>query len=88
MKKQALSTKKERSATKARSFSLVEALLALALFALFVTVLAEAVIYGEQAAAAAGERGRATLLAEEGLETARNLRDISYEGLTDGTFGL
>lgn len=69
-------------------FSIVEALLAATILALVVTALVGAIIYGNQAAAVAGAHARADLLAEEGVEAARNIRDSSYSNLTTGTFGL
>ncbi len=37
---------------------------------------------------AAGDRVRAVMLAEEGLEAARNIRDVGFRNLTDGTHGI
>lgn len=69
-------------------FSLVEALLALGFFMLISATLVGALAYAVQSAQVAGANSRAVLLAEEGLEAARNLRDASYSGLTAGTYGL
>jgi len=69
-------------------FSLVEALLAIAIFALVVTTLSGALIYGQQSTALAGSRSRASFLAEEGLEAVRNIRDENFANLTDGIHGL
>lgn len=63
-------------------------MLASAVFALLVTALVGAFLYGEESTALAGNRARAVLLAEEGLEAARNIRDSSYANLTSGTHGL
>ncbi len=71
-----------------RGFSLVEVILASALFALFVTALVGAYLYGQESTALAGNRARATMLAEEGLEATRNIRDAAYTNLVDGTWGL
>lgn len=36
----------------------------------------------------AGDRSRAIMLAEEGLEAARNIRDTGFRNLVDGTHGI
>ncbi|MDP1689184.1 MAG: hypothetical protein Q8L47_03575 [bacterium] len=69
-------------------FSIVEALLAGAILALLLTAVVGAIIYGEDSAVSGGERTRALFLAEEGLEAARNIRNLNYSNLTDGTWGL
>ena len=71
-----------------RGFSLVEVLLAVSIFGLVVTVLTGGLIYGQQSTAMAGMRARAAILADEGLEAIRNIRDASFSNLTDGTYGL
>lgn len=73
---------------KAGGFSLVEAILSLAIFMLMSTALVGALAYGIQGPQIAGANSRALLLAEEGLEVARNLRDASFTGLVAGTYGL
>ena len=69
-------------------FSLVEVILATAVFGLLVTALVGAYLYGQEATALAGSRARAVMLAEEGLEATRNIRDAGFSNLTDGTYGL
>lgn len=71
-----------------RGFSLVEVLLAVSVFGLIVTALFGGLIYGTQSTALAGQRARATMLADEGLEAVRNIRDENFSNLTDGTYGL
>ena len=66
----------------------MEALLAVAVGALFVIALGSAYLYGEETAALAGNRERAVLLAEEGLEAVRNMRDNGFGNVSDGTHGL
>jgi len=78
---------KEHLHTK-RGFSAVEALLASAVFALFVTALAGAYFYGIESNALSGKRTHAVLLADEGLEAVKNIRDESFTNLIDGTYGL
>lgn len=69
-------------------FSPVEVLLAATLFGFLATALIGAIIYGQQSTAAAGDRSRAALLAEEGIEAARNIRDSAYANLPADTFGI
>lgn len=74
--------------SKQAGFSAVEVLLAAAVFGVLVTAIIGALVYGRASTATAGERNRANLLAEEGLEAVRNIRDASYANLTDGTYGM
>jgi len=69
-------------------FSLVEIILAVGIIAVVVSVFVGALVYGQESTAIAGQRARAVLLAEEGVEAARNLRDGAFTNLTDGTFGI
>lgn len=71
-----------------KGYSLVEVLLALAAFLFVVTALTGLYIYGRQNSGLAGNRERATLLADEALEAIRNIRDASFTNLTNGTYGL
>jgi Tfp pilus assembly protein PilV len=71
-----------------RGFSVVEALLAAAVFGFLVTGLIGAIVYGRASSAGAGDRGRAMFLAEEGIEATRNIAAASYVNLGDGTYGL
>src|SRR5688572_29868315 len=71
-----------------QGFSVVEVLLAATVFGFLVTALIGAIVYGRASTAAAGDRARAVILAEEGVEAVRNLRDAAYANLTDGTYGL
>ncbi len=72
----------------AEGFGLVEIMLAVSVFALFVVSLAGALIYGRENAAIAGAKARAVFIAEEGLEAARNIRDAGFGNLTAGSHGL
>ncbi len=69
-------------------FSLVEILLAVSIFGLTVTALVGGLIFGEQSTALSGARVRAVMLADEGLEAVRNIRDENFSNLTSGTHGL
>ncbi len=73
---------------RSKGFSLVEVLLAISLFGLLVTGLVGGLIFGQQSSALAGARARAIMLAEEGLEVVRNIRDDQYTILTPGAKGL
>jgi len=74
--------------TGANGFSIVEVLLAGATFSLIITALVGGLVYGREASALGGARGRAALLAEEGLEAVRNIADEDIANLVDGTYGL
>ena len=80
--------RREQSAFKRGGFFSVEALLAVAIFALLVTALVGAYLYGQESTVFSGNHARATMLAEEGLEAVRNIRDENFFNLTDGTHGL
>ena len=69
-------------------FSLVEIVLAGALFALITMGVVSAYLYGEETTTLAGARNRAVLLADEGVEAARSMRDASYTNLMAGVHGL
>ncbi|MCX6795324.1 MAG: hypothetical protein NT165_01145 [Candidatus Falkowbacteria bacterium] len=79
--------KREWSHTKT-GFSLIEVVLSTAVFILIVTAIAGAYLYGEQATMLSGSRQRAVMLAEEGVEAVRNIRDPLFTNLVDGTYGL
>jgi len=69
--------------------SLVEILLAIAIFSVISTGIIGAIIYGQESTAVAGSRERAVKVAEEGIEAVRNIRDSGYSNLpVDGTYGL
>lgn len=71
-----------------KGFSTIEALLASTILVLIVTAFMGAFVYGSESTALAGQRARATFLAEEGLEASRNIRDAAFSNLVDGTNGL
>ena len=80
--------KKEQSIISRKGFALVEVILAVAVFALFVGAFFGSLIYGEESTALAGKRSRAVFLAEEGIEAVRNIKDEDFINLSDGTYGL
>lgn len=69
-------------------FSTIEALLAASILTLIVTAFMGAYIYGSESTALAGQRARATFLAEEGLEATRNIKDAAFSNLVNGVYGL
>lgn len=80
--------KKALSATNTRGFSLVEVMLAVSVFAILAIAFSGSFIYGIDAVASGGNHVRASMLADEGLEAVRNIRDENFDALTDGTHGL
>jgi len=64
-------------------FSVVEVMLASTIFAMLVTGIIGAIIYGRQSTANAGDRTRANFLAEEGIEAVRNIGAASFANLVD-----
>lgn len=73
---------------RAAGFSSVEVLLAATIFGMLVTALIGAFVYGQASSADGGDQIRANMLAEEGVEAVRNIRDAAYTNLSDGTYGL
>ena len=71
-----------------RGFSLVEVILATSIFGLLITALVGSFLYGQEATMLAGNRARAVMLAEEGLEAVYNIQDENFANLVDGTYGL
>lgn len=69
-------------------FSSLEALLGVTMLGLFGTAIMGALVYGLQGISVSGNYARATLLAEEGIEAIRNIRDEDFSNLVDGTHGL
>ncbi len=79
--------KKEWSTTR-QGFLLVEIILTSALFLLFVSAFAGVFYYGIQSSSFAGDRSRAVMVAEEGLEAVRSIKNTNFSNLVDGTYGL
>src|SRR3989344_1547146 len=73
---------------KLSGFTLVEVVVASAVFLIIVAAFGGAVIYSQGGMARAGERGRASFLALEGIEATRAMRDASFASLADGQHGL
>jgi prepilin-type N-terminal cleavage/methylation domain-containing protein len=71
-----------------RGYSIIEVMLAIAIFAMFAGVFVSAFVQGQQSTALAGKKTRATILAEEGLEAVRSIRNNGFNGLAEGQYGL
>lgn len=69
-------------------FSLVELLVAVAVFSVFLVAFADVVVSVNRQAKNSLNKERAVALAEESLEAARNLRDQDFGNLVDGSYGL
>ena len=79
-------TKKVRKSE--AGFSPIEVLLAATIFGMLVVSLVGVIVFGRASTASAGDRVRASQLAEEGLEAVRNIRDSGFTNIADGTYGL
>jgi Tfp pilus assembly protein PilV len=71
-----------------KGFSLVEVLLAVGLLGLVFLGFASTLTYGQESSVYSGNQVRAVLLAKEGLEAVRNIRDEDFGNLSAGTYGL
>lgn len=71
-----------------RGFLLIEIILTSSLFILFLTAFAGVFYYGLQSSTAAGNRGKAVMLVDEGMEAVRSIRNMNFSNLVDGTYGL
>ena len=76
------------SAPRRTGSSLVEVILALALFSGIVLTYVGALAFATNTMTHVGLRQRGLLLAEEGIEAARSLRENGFEALIAGTYGL
>lgn len=74
--------------TKSRGFSIVEILIASAIFLLTTTIFISSLISAKFGFDYSTRENRAVLLAEEGLEAVRNIKDAGFENLIDGTYGI
>ena len=79
---------KEHSHFNMKGFSLVEIILSVALFGLFVTALSGIYLSGEENSVLIGNRNRAVFLAHQGLEAVRSIRDEDFSNLSIGTYGI
>jgi len=86
MKKDLLVIRKKKTFLK--GFSLVEAIIACAVFAIITTSTATVIFNSRSGIKGAGNYERAVFLAEEGLEALRSMRDNDFSDLTNGDKGL
>lgn len=68
-------------------FTLIEIVLAVAIFSLLGLMVVSAFIYGRESTAAAVDRSRAAELANEGIEAVRNVASTNYSNLAAYTNG-
>ncbi|MBI4458201.1 hypothetical protein HY633_04520 [Candidatus Uhrbacteria bacterium] len=68
--------------------SLLEVVIALALFTVGVATVGLTLVDADVSSRQGVERTQATLLAREGLEAARSIRDADFDNLTAGSHGL
>jgi Tfp pilus assembly protein PilV len=71
-----------------KGLSTLEAVFAIALFGIVVSGLGSWLFGAQEAYVFSGEQVRAAMIAEEGLEAVRSMRDASYASLSAGTHGL
>ncbi len=71
-----------------KGLSLIEALLSLAIFSLFVTAFIGSYLNTQNLIVSSGDRMRAIMFATEGVEALKNIRDENFENLTDGDYGI
>lgn len=87
MKKDLLNIKKVMPTVR-QGFSLVEVIIASAILSIIVGYAATGLVRSHGYLTNSGNKYRAEVLAEEGLEAARNIRDNSFANLADGTYGI
>ncbi len=83
-----LTIKPDKKARLQAGFSVVELLLAATIFGLLSTGLIGAIVYGRAASDSSTDHNRATSLAEEGIDAARNIANGAYANLTVGSHGI
>ena len=67
---------------------LLEAIIAIGVFALFLGGIGLTLVLGERTTLVAGDRTRAAFLAEQQLEAVRQMRAVDFASVTTGTHGL
>lgn len=71
-----------------QGFSLIESILSIALFLLFIIPISATLFLTYQQGEQSIARGSALLLAQEGIEAVTHIRNYHEEGISEGTFGL
>lgn len=69
-------------------FLLMEALLGITVFAIFLSAVGLTLLYGQENTIGAGNRIRGAYFSERVIEAARSIRDGNFANLTTGTHGL
>jgi len=69
-------------------FLLLEVLIGIAVFSLFVSAVGYTLLYGQENTIMSGDRIRATQFSERALEATRSIRDGSYSSVTTGPHGV
>ncbi len=71
-----------------KGFLLLEVILGIALFGVFLTAATMTLLHGQQNTAAGGDRVRATHAALQAMEASRSIRDGAFSALTAGAHGF
>lgn len=71
-----------------RGSLLLEAIIAIGVFSLFLGGIGLALILGERSTMAGGDRTRAAFIAEQQLEAVRQMRNVNYDSVTVGQHGV
>lgn len=71
-----------------RGFTLVELVISAGLLLMLAVLFTTALLYGQESTEIAGQRTRAVFIANEGIEASRAIRDKSFAGLVNGTYGI
>lgn len=71
-----------------KGFLLLEALIALGLFAIFVTAVGLSLLTAARSATVAADRTRGMVLAQAAMEATRSIRDRAFSNLTAGAHGV
>ncbi len=71
-----------------RGFLLLEAILGIALFGLFLGAAGLTLLRGQESTQTAGDRVRGTEYSQQMLEAARSIRDQNFAALTEGVHGV
>lgn len=69
-------------------FLLLEVLVGMAVFSLFVMAIGYTLLYGQENTIMAGDRVRATQFTQRALEAVRGIRDASFSSVTSGQHGV
>ncbi|MEI6627212.1 MAG: prepilin-type N-terminal cleavage/methylation domain-containing protein [bacterium] len=88
MKRELFFIKNKSTKHQTAGFSLVEILVSISIFLIFVIVVTNILINVSNGTQNSANKELATILAEEALEASRNIRDANFINLSDGNHGL